>query len=88
MKAEGMTEREEKHMALIQSVRAVESAVQQVWELLYRIDPGQKPPPSPEKVESQERFSLSESLAMSPELLRTHAGSLRECTAAIESTLF
>ena len=79
---------QEKHMDLINSIETLEDVLSSMWDLVYRINPGERPPASPETVEKQTAFSLSEVLGHTPERIRAAAGSLRECLSSLNNLLF
>ena len=82
-------EKQTKHMEIVHRMGNLDIAVQELWNLVYKVNPGLASPKTDVEQElEQQRLTLSEFFSILPERISTIVGSIREATETMEKELY
>lgn len=80
--------RQIKHMEILNRISVLENAVQETWNLVYKINPGLASPKTDVEVAPDSQVSLSEFFALAPERISILTGRLREATETLDKEIY
>lgn len=85
METEG--KRVKKHMEIISRMELLENSVQELWELIYKVNPSLSSPKTAEDKLEPVKVTLSDFLTFTPERISTITGSIREAVETLDNEL-